>query len=75
MNEQNEKNRRMNPEEILEMFLEVVRQHASKSYDFPISNVSDNSISLIWMFCVPCCAVSADHLKSSKRCKCSLFRP
>lgn len=40
--EQNEKNRRMKPERILEMFLEVVEQHASKSYDFPISNVSVN---------------------------------
>lgn len=39
--EKNEK-RTMKPERILEMFLEVVNQHPSKSYDFPISNVSGN---------------------------------
>lgn len=44
MNEQNERIRRMKPESILEMLLEVVNQHASKSYDFPISNVSDKII-------------------------------
>lgn len=39
--EQNEKYRGMKPERILEMFLEVANQHASKSYDFPISDVSE----------------------------------
>ncbi|XP_037027370.1 uncharacterized protein LOC119068072 isoform X2 [Bradysia coprophila] len=42
--EQNEKNRRMRPEEILEMFREVVQQHASKSYNFPISNLLEQYI-------------------------------
>ncbi len=38
---ENDKKRRMQPERILEMFAEVVKQHASQSYDFPISDVSD----------------------------------
>ncbi|KAJ6638770.1 hypothetical protein Bhyg_11508 [Pseudolycoriella hygida] len=37
--DQNEKNRRMSPEQILHIFVEVERQHASKSYDFPVSNM------------------------------------
>lgn len=44
--EQKSKGRTMGPENILEMFLEVVQQHASKSYDFPLSNVSGKFVLL-----------------------------
>lgn len=71
--EQNDKNRRMRPEKILEMFLEVVKQNASKSYDFPISDVSGVYCYLFSQFSVADCGRFVYARERSLRPRFSVF--